>query len=53
MNSIKEAFQRLNTDGAEVLRGTVVSAEPLEIQMEGDKKHIVSGKVTYGTPAGL
>ena len=47
MNSIKEAFQSLNTDGAEVLLGTVVSAEPLEIQMEGDKKHIVSGKVTY------
>jgi len=47
MNSIKEAFQKINTDSTEVLQGTVISTGPLEIQMEGDEKHIVSEEVTY------
>ena len=45
MNSLKEAFQKINTGGAEVLQGTVIRAAPLEIQMAGDDKYIISGDV--------
>lgn len=46
MNSLKEAFQKINTGGVDVLQGTVIRAAPLEIQMAGDDKHIISDGVT-------
>lgn len=46
MNSLKEAFQKINTGGVDVLQGTVIRAAPLEIQMAGDDKYIISGDVT-------
>ncbi len=46
MDSLKEVFQKINTGGVEVLQGTVIRAAPLEIQMVGDDKYIISGDVT-------
>lgn len=46
MNSLKEAFQKINTGGMEILQGTVIKAGPLEIQMTGDDKYIISEDVT-------
>lgn len=46
MNSLKEAFQKINTGGMEILQGTVIKASPLEIQMAGDDKYIISEDVT-------
>lgn len=46
MNSLKEAFQKINTGGAEVLQGTVIRDIPLEIKMAGDDRYIISGDVT-------
>lgn len=46
MNSLKEAFQKINTGGIEVLQGKVVQEKPLEIQMAGDDKYIISEEVT-------
>lgn len=45
MNSLKEAFQKMNTDSVTVLQGTVISVSPLEIQMQGNEKHIISGEI--------
>lgn len=46
MNSLKEAFQKINTGGMEMLQGTVIKVGPLEIQMAGDDKYIISEGVT-------
>lgn len=46
MNSLKEAFQQINTGGMEVLQGKVIQENPLEIQMAGDEKYIISEEVT-------
>lgn len=46
MNSLKEAFQKINTGGTELLQGIIISQNPLEIQMAGDEKYIISGDVT-------
>ena len=46
MNSLKEAFQQINTGNMEVLQGKVIQENPLEIQMAGDEKYIVSEEVT-------
>lgn len=46
MNSLKEAFQQINTRGTEVLYGKVIQEKPLEIQMAGDDKYIISEEVT-------
>lgn len=45
MNSLKGAFQKMNTDSVTVLQGTVISIDPTEIQMQGDKKHIISEEI--------
>ena len=37
MNSLKEAFQQINTGGMEVLQGKVIQENPLEIQMAGEE----------------
>ncbi len=46
MNSLKEAFQKINTGGMEILQGTVIKTGLLEIQMAGDDKYIISEDVT-------
>jgi hypothetical protein len=46
MTSIKEAFQQINTGGTDVLQGTVIKVSPLEIQITGDDKYIISNEVT-------
>lgn len=46
MNSLKEAFQKISTGGADVLQGTVIRDEPLEIQMAGDDRYIISRNIT-------
>lgn len=40
--SLKELFQGMIPNGADLLQGTVESANPLRIQMANDNKHIIS-----------
>ena len=44
--SIKQIFQSMIGDGAQVLIGTVKAVNPLKIQIEGDEKLIIGGNNT-------
>lgn len=43
--SLKEIFQGMMFDSAELMQGTVVSANPLKIQMVNDEKLIINSRI--------
>lgn len=45
--SIKEIFQGMQVESMEVIRGTVVSANPLKIQAESDEKLVIRSNSIY------
>lgn len=44
--SLKEVFQTLSPKQASLLIGTVISADPLKIEMVNDSKHIITSEIT-------
>lgn len=45
--SIKQLFQGMVGNGAEVLQGTVKSTSPLKIQIANDEKLVIGPNITY------
>lgn len=45
--SLKQLFQNIHVENIEVIRGTVVSASPLKIQVENDEKLIIGQNSIY------
>lgn len=44
--SLKEMFQGMIPEGAEIMQGVVISASPLKIQMTNDEKLVINERIT-------
>ena len=44
--SLKELFQGMQTDSAELMQGTVTQISPIKIQMANDEKLIINSRIT-------
>lgn len=44
--SLKQLFQGMIPDGAEIMQGNVISVSPLKIQMVNDEKLIITERIT-------